>query len=108
MSDIFEHVEEHGKIPVVLLPLPDGKMIDVWTFLAALYEVVDGEDMQSASDMIQWLGTIIFEAMDAVPMPEKPNQKTIAQIFRKETENFDEKFEKFLKSLEGETDGKAD
>jgi hypothetical protein len=100
MDDIFEHAEKIGKTPVIVLPLPDGRMIDVWTFLAALYEVLDDDDSQTGFEMVLWLGNVIYEAMESIPKPEKIDKKNIAQIYRKETENFDERFEQFLKSLE--------
>lgn len=108
MDDIFEQADNEGKTPVVVLPLPDGRMLDVWTFLAALDEVLNQDDTETALEMVQWLGNIIYEAMKSMPKPDKPDKKTIAQIYRKETENFDERFEQFLKSLESDSDGKAD
>ena len=99
-EDIFETVDKMGKSPVVVLPLPDGKAIDVWTFLSALSEVMNTGDENTAWEMLQWLGRVIYDALESVPKPEKFDKKTIAQIYRKETENFDERFEQFLKSLE--------
>lgn len=107
MDDIFEHADKNGKTPVVVLPLPDGRMIDVWTFLAALHEVLDDDDSQTAFEMVQWLGNVIYEAMESIPKPKKPDKKTIAQIYRKETENFDERFEQFLQQLEREGKGES-
>ena len=103
MDDIFEYAANQSKTPVVVLPLPDGRMIDVWTFLAALYEVLDNDDSQTAFEMVSWLGNVIYEAMETV-VEKKPDKKSIAQIYRKETENFDERFEQFLRDLENETD----
>ena len=54
-EDIFETVDKMGKSPVIVLPLPDGRAIDVWTFLSALSEVVDDGDDSTAYEMIQWL-----------------------------------------------------
>lgn len=108
MDDIFEHAEKTGKTPVIVLPLPDGRMIDVWTFLAALHEVLDDDDSQTGFEMVHWLGNVIYEAMESVAKPDKPDKKTIAQIYRKETENFDERFEQFLRQLEEENKGGAD
>jgi hypothetical protein len=105
MDDIFERADRDGKAPVVVLPLPDGRMIDVWTFLAALHEVLDDDDSQTGFEMVLWLGNVIYEAMEAVP---KPDKKSITQIYRKETENFDERLEQFLKSLEGDGDEQTD
>lgn len=99
-EDIFETADKMGKTPVIVLPLPDGRAIDVWTFLSALSEVVDDGDDSTAYEMIQWLGHVIYDALESVAKPEKFDKKTIAQIYRKETENFDERFEQFLKSLE--------
>lgn len=106
IEDIFAHAR--GKeTPMVVLPLPDGKMIDVWTFLAALNEVLMDDDSETAFEMVQWLGFVIFDSMKTV-VEKKLDKKSIAQIYRKETENFDERFEQFLKSLESDSDGQAD
>jgi phytoene dehydrogenase-like protein len=102
-EDIFEYASQQSKSPVVVLPLPDGKIIDVWTFLAALYEVLDADDSQTAQEMVEWLGNVIYEGMESV-VEKKLDKKNIAQIYRKETENFDERFEQFLRELEKETD----
>lgn len=102
IPDIFNFVEKNTSSPVVVLPLPDGKMIDVWSFLAALYEVLDEDDAQTAQEMVEWLGIIIYKS--AQVLEDKPNKKkNISQIYRKETENFDERLEKFRASLDEET-----
>jgi hypothetical protein len=103
-EDIFEYASHNGGSPVVVLPLPDGRMIDVWTFLAALYEVLDNDDAQTAQEMVEWLGNVIYEGMKAVADSKPIKKNNIAQIYRKETENFDERFEQFLRELEEETD----
>ena len=103
IPDIFAHVEKIGSSPVVVLPLPDGKMIDVWTFLAALYEVLDQDDSSTAQEMVEWLGIIIHKAMQAQEEEKPKKSKNIAQIYKKETENFDERLEKFRASLDEET-----
>ena len=106
-EDIFETVNKLNKTPVIVLPLPDGRAIDVWTFLSALSEVMDVGDENTAWEMLQWLGRVIYDAIESIPKSEKFDKKTIAQIYRKETENFDERFEQFLKSLE-DGNGQAD
>ena len=107
-EDIFKTVDKMNKSPVIVLPLPDGRAIDVWTFLSALSEVMDAGDENTAWEMMQWLGRVIYNALDSVAKPEKLDKKTIAQIYRKETENFDERFEQFLRQLERETKGETD
>ena len=101
-DNIFEYAARQSKSPVVVLPLPDGRLIDVWTFLAALHEVLDGEDSETAFEMVEWLANVIYDGMQAAEV--KLDKKSIAQIYRKETENFDERFEQFLRDLENETD----
>jgi phytoene dehydrogenase-like protein len=102
-EDVFEYASRNGGSPVVVLPLPDGRMVDVWTFLAALYEVLDADDAKTAQEMVEWLGNVIYEGMQHIT-DKKIDKKNIAQIYRKETENFDERFEQFLRELEEETD----
>jgi phytoene dehydrogenase-like protein len=103
-ENVFDHASRKSKAPAVILPLPDGKMIDVWTFLAALFEVLDNDDAQTAQEMVEWLGNVIYEGMEAVADTKPKKKNNIAQIYRKETENFDERFEQFLRELEEETD----
>lgn len=106
-EDIFETVNMSNKTPVVVLPLPDGRALDIWTFLSALSEVINDGDDSTAYEMIQWIGHVIYEGVMSVAKKEPLDKKTIAQIYRKETENFDERFEQFLKSLEGDKGGEA-
>lgn len=103
IPDIFAHVEKMRINPVIVLPLPDGKMIDVWTFLAALYEVLDQDDSNTAQEMVEWLGIIIHKSMHELQEEKPKKSKNIAQIYKKETENFDERLEKFRASLDEET-----
>lgn len=103
IPDIFTHVEKMRINPVIVLPLPDGKAIDVWTFLAALYEVLDQDDSSTAQEMVEWLGIVIHKSMHELQEEKPRKSKNIAQIYKKETENFDERLEKFRASLDEET-----
>lgn len=103
---IFDYVEKQNQTPVIVLPLSTERVVDVWSFLSALHEVLINNDTETASEMVEWLGCVIYDSL-LNEAPKKPDRKTIAQIYRKETENFDERLEQFLRSLESDGNGKA-
>ena len=102
---IFDYVEKRGETPIVVLPLANGRMVDVWTFLVALHDELEAEDITTAMEMVEWIGTVVYDSLSNLPKQEKP--KNIAEIYRKETSNFDERLEQFLRSLEGDGNGKT-